>query len=106
MLLPGINATSSSALKGWATSHAAAAGLGAGEYAGYFSNLRAVTTTLAPLLYGNLYARLAAARAAGKRVPSPAICWFLAAVLGCALPELIWRSVPDEDIDVKKKTTK
>ena len=31
---------------------ASQAGLGAGEFSGYFSNLRAVATTLAPLVYG------------------------------------------------------
>lgn len=98
LLLPGMNAGSASALKGWATTHANAAGLQAGEFSGYFSNLRAMATTLAPLLYGNLYARYARQRGV-RGAASPAVCWVLASALGCALPQLIWRSLGREELE-------
>ena len=51
---------------------ALAEGFGSGEYSGYFSNMRALTTTLGPLIYGNLYARIAAAKpAAAKPAAKP-----------------------------------
>ena len=108
MLFPGINAGYASCLKGWGTSHAAANGLSAGEYSGYFANLRALTVTLAPLIYGRIYSSLAAARdrkGAGF-VPSPGVAWGAAAVLGCVLPTLLWRSIPDKELDIPKAKRK
>ena len=47
------------------------------------------------------------ARARGaKGVPSPAACWVLAAVLGAALPEMIWRSIPDDELEPEAKEAK
>ena len=53
---PGINANSSLPLKTQATEIAIASGLGRGEFAGYFGNLRALTVAVGPFLFGNMYA--------------------------------------------------
>jgi hypothetical protein len=47
---PGINANSSLPLKTQATELAIAAGLGRGEFAGYFGNLRALTVSVGPFI--------------------------------------------------------
>jgi hypothetical protein len=96
----GINANSSSTLKAQATAHAVSAGMGRGEYAGYFSNLRALIVATAPLLYGNVYA--AVNSPTGSAYPN-GLAYFMAAGLGAILPEILHRSVSDEDITLPKK---
>eukprot|EP00939_MAST-03C_sp_MAST-3C-sp1_P002279 g2279.t1 len=57
LLFTGINANSASALKAIASDAAAKRGFGRGLYNGHVSNLRALVTTWAPLVYGGIYAR-------------------------------------------------
>ena len=102
-LMPGMNANHGSALKGWSTTLAQRNGFASGEYAGYFSNLRAITVTLSPLIYGRIYSSITAGNNAGTTRLSPGIAWIVAAVLGCVIPELIWRSIPSEELEEKKK---
>lgn len=92
LLLPGINGNNSSGCKGWAQSFAARSGLAPGEYAGYFANARALTTMLAPFVYGRIYENCQ------KRNVRPTIIWVIAAILGSLAPELLWRSIPASEM--------
>lgn len=90
---PGINANSSLPLKTQATEIAIASGLGRGEFAGYFGNLRALTVAVGPFLCGNMYAW-------GRTVaPGRNLGYWLAALLGCVLPEVFHRMLSDSDFD-------
>ena len=71
--------------------------MGRGEYAGYFSNLRALVVATAPLMYGNIYAAV-------QDNPSypPGLAYFVCAVMGCIIPELLHQSVSSKDIEPPK----
>ena len=56
LAFPWVNATGGVATRGIATAHARRAGMGAGEYAATFGNLRALVHALGPLFYTRLYA--------------------------------------------------
>jgi len=77
-----------------ATDHAVAAGFGKGEFAGIFANWRALCVAAAPLLYGTV----------AQRFPRPGSAYFVAAaiVLGA---EFIFRTIPPEQLAVKKEGT-
>lgn len=55
---PAINATGTASVKSLATKHAMRVGMGAGEYSGQFSNVRALTYIFGPLIYSRFYAYL------------------------------------------------
>ena len=91
---PGINANSSLPLKTQATCLAIAAGFGRGEFAGYFGNLRALTVAVGPYWFGNMYAW-------GRTVvPGRNLGYWSAAVLGCAMPEILHRMLSDSDFEM------
>lgn len=90
--IPGGNAMSATALKAAATEHAVACGMGKGEFAGLFMNLRALTVATAPLFYGEFLAWLLRKKYSGKPV------WYVAAILSSILPELLHRSLGDSDM--------
>ena len=90
---PGINANSSLPLKTQATEIAIAAGLGRGEFAGYFGNLRALTVSVGPFIMGNMYAW-------GRTVaPGRNLGFWTAALLGTVLPEICHRMLTDQDFE-------
>lgn len=90
---PGINANSSLPLKTQATEIAIASGLGRGEFAGYFGNLRALTVAVGPFLFGNMYAW-------GRTVaPGRNLGFWSAALLGCVVPEIFHRMLSNSDFD-------
>lgn len=98
LLFTGINANSASALKAIASDAAAKRGFGRGLYNGHVSNLRALVTTWAPLVYGGIYAR--ALRS--KRHPGMYV-YGAAMLLGCVVPELLHRSLPENAVRWKKR---
>lgn len=86
---PAINGAGGAMVKSLATAHAVRAGMGAGEYAGKFANLRSLTYVFAPIFYSRIYAAQAAKGRNGG------VAYFAAALLGCAVPGLMhlsWRS--------------
>ena len=98
LLFTGINANSASAMKAVATDAAAKRGYGRGLFNGHFSNLRALVTTFAPLIYGGIYAR-----AVRKGRHPGAYVYGAALVLGCALPEVLHRYLSDSEMDWRRK---
>jgi hypothetical protein len=92
---PTINGIGAAAVKSAATKHAMNAGLGPGEYAGAFANLRALVYIVGPLFYSRLYALCL------TRGHPPGAPYFVCAVVAFALPELMHRSWSDEDMAPK-----
>jgi len=106
--MPGVNGTSAAACKGLAAEHAVANGFGKGEYGGMYSSARNLSIFIAPLIYGAAYRR-ATAGTAGTQVPSALRLWtpWLAmAFLGAVLPELLHRSLSDDELLQVKKPHK
>ena len=75
-----------------ASDHAIAAGFGSGEYSGYFNNLRALIGSAASLMYGWSYSICI------SRGWHPGIPFWLGAVCGSLLPELLHRSISTKAI--------
>jgi len=98
-LLPGINATSNVAMKAMATDRAVASGLGRGEFAAATANMRALVVAIAPMLYGKMYSH----QVSQKR--DPAVTWFLVALLGCIVPQLISLFIDSQEFPETKKAT-
>ena len=93
LLFTGINANSASAMKALAGDAAIKAGYGRGLFNGHFSNLRAIITSWAPMLYGGLYSY------AIRKGRNPAAYVYGAAILfGCVVPELCHRSLSSDDM--------
>jgi len=93
LLFTGINANSASAMKALAGDAAIKAGYGRGLFNGHFSNLRAIVTSWAPMLYGGLYSH------AIRNGQNPAGYVYGAAILfGCVIPELCHRSLSKRDM--------
>lgn len=94
-LLPGVNGSSSNAIKAIVGSRANAEGFGSGEFSAYTNNLRALAAAAAPVLYGNVYA---ACRRKGWR---PGLAFWVAAALGAAVPQLLLSTLSDSDLSAK-----
>jgi len=94
---PGINNTSAAALKAVATDHAVANGIARGEYGGMYSSLRTFSMIVAPPLFGWAYKRGTPSNG-GKGLQF--LPWFLVALIGAALPEILHRTLTDEDMKV------
>jgi hypothetical protein len=97
---PGINNTSAAAMKAIGTDHAVANGFGRGEYGGMYSSLRTFSQIVAPIIFGTAYRRATEAKNPG--VFKQGLCFFLVAILGAVLPELLHRSLSDKDLEVPK----
>ena len=91
-MLPGVNGSSASAMKAIASDHALAAGFGAGEYSGYFNNLRALVGAAASLMYGATYSVCI------RRGLHPGIPFWVGGLMGAVLPELIHRTLSTREI--------
>ena len=91
-MLPGVNGSSASAIKAIASDHARAAGLGAGEYSGYFNNLRALVGAASTMTFGVSYSFCV------RRGLHPGIPFWLGAILGAAVPELLHRTMSTEEM--------
>jgi len=96
--LPGINNTSAAAIKAVATDHAVANGFARGEYGGMYSSIRTFSMVVAPIIFGWAYKRGVGAQSKVV-VGAP---WFAAAFLGAIVPELLHRSIADEDLKTPK----
>ena len=95
---PAINGIGGSAMKAIATAEAIeGAGMGGGEYAGAYANLRAFIYIIGPLLYSRLYARFSLSGTAGNT-------WFAVALIGFLLPEMLHLSWKDSELFPKKRT--
>jgi len=92
--LPGVNAASGTVLKAIAANKAVQEGFGNGEFSAWTNNLRAVVSSVAPMLYGNLYA------SCKDSFPSAsfAACGFIAGVL----PEYLLWCTTDAELQVAK----
>ena len=92
---PGINTNSALCIKSAATQTAIVHhGMGRGEFAGYFGNLRAITAAIGPFVYGQLYAL-------GRTAyPGRNLGFWAAALLGCAIPEALHQLLGPEDLEV------
>lgn len=95
---PGINNTSAAAMKAIGIDHAVGNGFGRGEYGGMYSGLRTFSQILAPIIFGAAYNRATAAKKPG--ILKMGSCFFLVALLGAVLPELLHRSLSDQDLKV------
>mmetsp|Transcript_55747 Transcript_55747/g.148796 ORF Transcript_55747/g.148796 Transcript_55747/m.148796 type:complete len:319 (+) Transcript_55747:91-1047(+) len=91
-MLPGVNGSSSNALKALANGHAVAAGFGNGEFSAWTSNLRGLMGAAAPVIFGNYYAF-----ARDRGLPAGST-FALAGVLGALLPELVLRSMKESEL--------
>ena len=74
-------------------------GMGRGEYAGFSGNLRAITVAVGPMLYGYIYAAGRQTRM-GSRVN---LGYFAAAIVGCLLPELVHRTLTEQEMQFTTK---
>lgn len=99
MLTPVQNATGGVAMKSLATKHANAAG-GQGEYAGQFANLRALVYVFGPMFATSLYQQLDA-----RGLPT-CLSFYVMALLGFVLPELLHWSWRTEDMEPPKDKDK
>lgn len=91
-MLPGVNGASATALKAVAQDIAANQGFGKGEFSAWVNNLRAFSGSVAPVLYGQVYA------AAQNRGRNPGLTFFLAGILGALLPQAMLHYVTDSDM--------
>ena len=66
--------------------------MGRGEYSAAFANMRALTVTVGPLIFGNVYA-YSKQSGLGGGIP-----WYLAGLIGCVVPLLLHESVSDQAI--------
>eukprot|EP01043_Picozoa_sp_COSAG02_P060911 COSAG02_NODE_8063_length_2726_cov_2.042254_1_plen_392_part_00 len=101
--VPGIDAHSNTAVTAMATDVAQGLrtkkypiGMGRGEYASYFGNLRAITVAVGPMIYGYIYAF------GRKLYPAVNLGYFAAAVVGCLIPELIHRTLTRHELALAK----
>lgn len=95
--MPGQNNTSAASIKALATDHAIANGFGRGEYGGMYSSIRTFSMILAPLIFGWTYQKGGASRPLEAR-GFAGLPWLLAAFLGGAVPELLHRSLSDDEL--------
>lgn len=99
---PGINNTSAAALKGVTTEHAIANGIARGEYGGMYSSLRTFSMIVAPPLYAWAYKNGVPKELGGKGMPW--LPWFIVAFVGGALPEILHRSLTNDDMKVPQES--
>mmetsp|Transcript_112956 Transcript_112956/g.205758 ORF Transcript_112956/g.205758 Transcript_112956/m.205758 type:complete len:455 (-) Transcript_112956:130-1494(-) len=83
LILPGVNANTALRLKSLAADHAKAEGFGKGEFSAWINNLRALSSSLSPVIYGNWYAM------SQKRGLPAGTVYHVAAILGALLPEAL-----------------
>jgi MFS family permease len=100
--VPGVNNTSAAAMKAVATEHAVANGFARGEYGGMYSSIRTLSMIIAPPVFGWAYQHGVSSTSKSPSVMRLALAWLLAAFFGAALPELLHRSLTDEDLKVPK----
>jgi len=79
-----------SAVTALADKRAVAVGIGRGEFAGAFANLRAMVVAVAPMMYGFFYVK-------GKQLGRPGLGYWMGALI-IGLAELRHRALKDEDI--------
>jgi len=91
-MLPGVNGASATALKAVAQDIAGNQGFGKGEFSAWVNNLRALAGSIAPVLYGQVYA------AAQNRGKNPGLTFALAGALGALLPQAMLHFVTDADM--------
>eukprot|EP00929_Paragymnodinium_shiwhaense_P121697 TRINITY_DN94049_c0_g1_i1.p1 TRINITY_DN94049_c0_g1~~TRINITY_DN94049_c0_g1_i1.p1 ORF type:complete len:483 (-),score=73.94 TRINITY_DN94049_c0_g1_i1:289-1737(-) len=104
--MPGVNGTSAAVCKGLAAEHAVAAGFGRGEYGGMYSSARNLSIFLAPLVYGAAYRRATThtSKPSALKLWTP---WLCMAFLGAVLPELLHRTMSDDELlHVKRASSK
>ena len=94
IMAPSLNANHAAALKASASKMAESHGLGRGEFQASMASLRSLVIATVPLLYGRLYG----AQLSMGVVPRYA--WWAVAVLGAVMPELLHRTLRDEDMQV------
>lgn len=97
---PGVNNTSAAAVKAMACDHALANGFSRGEYGGMASACRTFTLFLAPILYGWLY-RTSIGSKTGIVARYPGFPFFVAAVIGAVIPEILHCSLSDDELTIK-----
>lgn len=96
-MLPGVNGTCAIPLKARATELATAQGFGKGEYSAWANNLRALIGSIAPLLYGQIWAAMQ------KRGKNPGWTFAFAGVVGALVPQFMLWAMKDSDLGVEKK---
>ncbi|CAE7211529.1 unnamed protein product [Symbiodinium microadriaticum] len=91
-MLPGVNGASATALKAVAQDIATSQGFGKGEFSAWVNNLRALAGSVAPVLYGQVYA------AAEKRGGNPGLTFALAGAVGALLPQAVLNQMTDAEM--------
>lgn len=99
IILPGVNGNTAQALKALATDRAAAEGFGKGEFSAWSNNLRALAGSVAPVLLGNVYAL------SRRKSWPPGAAYFVLAVVGALLPELLLQFTKDSELEAPKPVT-
>jgi hypothetical protein len=92
-MLPGVNGASATALNALRTRHAIAAGFSIGEFSAWVNNLRALANAIAPWLYAQWYAF-----SQKRNIPS-GTTFFVCALLGAIVPELLLRPLHNMNIE-------
>ena len=129
-MTPAFNSNHANAIKAYATDHAVANGMGRGEYAAAFANLRGLSVVIVPQLYARLFAGATVRRSVEHshhhfrncmlglcsapsafcgliwrlqdRGQAPTKVWLAVALLGGVLPELLHQSLSDKDLALPK----
>ena len=96
IISPGVNGSSSHAVKALAGALAEKEGYGRGEFSAWINNLRAIATACCTVLYSRWYS-IATARGlwAGS-------VWWVAGLLGGLLPQLLVWAAPASDYEEVK----
>eukprot|EP00927_Polykrikos_kofoidii_P072320 TRINITY_DN68454_c0_g1_i1.p1 TRINITY_DN68454_c0_g1~~TRINITY_DN68454_c0_g1_i1.p1 ORF type:complete len:448 (-),score=50.10 TRINITY_DN68454_c0_g1_i1:23-1366(-) len=92
-MLPGVNGSSATALSALRTRHAIAAGFSIGEFSAWVNNLRLLANSFASWGYAQWYAYCR------KRNMYPGTVFFLCALVGAILPELLLRPLYGMNIE-------
>merc|ERR1719215_336577 len=93
-MLPGVNAASATALKSYSSELARREGFGNGEFSAWVNNLRAIVASIAPMIYGQVYAFLE------KAGMNPGHTFALAGLVGALTPEILMQTMlQDPELD-------
>jgi len=96
----GMNGASSNALKAVQAEQAEAEGFGKGEFSAWANNLRGLSGSAAPIIFGAYYSW-----ARRRGINGSTFFWF-AGLTGALLPQLGLMMMSDEELTVKKKESK
>jgi hypothetical protein len=99
LMAPALNANNGSSLKASASALAQSHGaMGRGEFQACMASMRSLVIATVPMIYGRLYGSQL------SRGVRPRSAWWLVAALGAVMPELLHRTLSDQDMEVVAST--